>query len=386
MKAVSCHQGEFTVVDLPAPVPERGQVLLDVLRSGICGSDLHARKHADQLADLTEKVGYDGMMRSSQHVVLGHEFVGEVVGYGPGTRRRWRPGTRVVAMPIRRTAGTAHMTGLSESAPGSYAEQVLVEEALTFPVPDGLSPDLAALTEPLAVALHAVHRSEIRRRDMAIVIGCGPIGLAVIGMLKARGVRHIVASDFSPARRDLARRLGADVVVDPATGSPYAGCADRGHIVKAPQLFDLAMDGMSQLRRLPVPWEPLYRAGEAVGATDFKRPVIFECVGVPGMLDGLIGQAPLQSRVVVVGVCMDQDRLQPAMAINKEIDLRFVLGYTPIEFRDTLHMLADGKINAAPLVTGTVGLHGVDNAFNALSDPEKHAKILIDPRSAATAP
>jgi threonine dehydrogenase-like Zn-dependent dehydrogenase len=72
------------------------------------------------------------------------------------------------------------------------------------------------------------------------------------------------------------------------------------------------------------------------------------------------------------------------MAINKEVDLRFVLGYTPIEFRDTLHMLAEGKVNAAPLVTGTVGLGGVENAFAALSDPEAHAKILIDPKSDAT--
>jgi threonine dehydrogenase-like Zn-dependent dehydrogenase len=74
------------------------------------------------------------------------------------------------------------------------------------------------------------------------------------------------------------------------------------------------------------------------------------------------------------------------MAINKEIDLRFVLGYTPLEFRDTLHMLAEGKIDPRPLVTGTVGLDGVDAAFTALDDPEAHAKVLVDPRSAATAP
>ena len=92
------------------------------------------------------------------------------------------------------------------------------------------------------------------------------------------------------------------------------------------------------------------------------------------------------SRVVVVGVCMGADRIRPAMAINKEIDLRFVIGYTPIEFRDTLHMLAEGKVNAAPLVTGSVGLEGVDKAFAALGDPAAHAKILVDPKSSAAAP
>ena len=74
------------------------------------------------------------------------------------------------------------------------------------------------------------------------------------------------------------------------------------------------------------------------------------------------------------------------MAINKEIDLRFVLGYTPLEFRDTLHMLAEGKLDPRPLMTGTVGPRRRRRAFTALADPEAHAKVLIDPASAATAP
>ena len=98
------------------------------------------------------------------------------------------------------------------------------------------------------------------------------------------------------------------------------------------------------------------------------------------MLDSIIDGAPLFSRLVVVGVCVGPDRITPAMAINKEIDLRFVFGYTPLEFRDTLHMLADGKVDPRPLITGTVGLDGVAGAFSALGDPETHAKILVDPR------
>jgi threonine dehydrogenase-like Zn-dependent dehydrogenase len=83
---------------------------------------------------------------------------------------------------------------------------------------------------------------------------------------------------------------------------------------------------------------------------------------------------------------MNPDEIRPAMAVGKEIDMRFVFGYTPLEFRDSLHMLADGKLDAAPLITGRVGLNGVAAAFEALRDPETHAKILIDPRSDATAP
>jgi threonine dehydrogenase-like Zn-dependent dehydrogenase len=206
-------------------------------------------------------------------------------------------------------------------------------------------------------------------------------------MLKARGVRTVVASDFSAGRRALATACGADVVVDPATESPYAVTPDKGHIQSAPEVFNLAVDAMSKLRRVPLlPWERIYRAAEAVGVAKPKHPVIFECVGVPGVIDDIISNAPLFSRVVVVGVCMQPDGIRPALAINKEIDLRFVLGYTPLEFRDTLHLLADGKVNAASVVTGTVGLAGVDNAFTALGDPEAHAKILIDPHSTITQP
>ena len=87
----------------------------------------------------------------------------------------------------------------------------------------------------------------------------------------------------------------------------------------------------------------------------------------------------LFSRVVVAGVCVGPDTFTPALAINKEVDLRFVLGYTPLEFRDTLHMLAEGKVDPSPMITGTVGLAGVAGAFSDLEDPERHAKILIDP-------
>jgi threonine dehydrogenase-like Zn-dependent dehydrogenase len=109
--------------------------------------------------------------------------------------------------------------------------------------------------------------------------------------------------------------------------------------------------------------------------------VIFECVGVPGVIASIVDSAPLFSRVVVAGVCVGPDTFTPAMAINKEIDLRFVIGYTPLEFHDALHMLAEGKVDPRPLVTGTVGLDGVEGAFDALGDPEAHAKILIDPRA-----
>ena len=357
--------------------------MLDVIRCGICGSDLHARQHADALQAVTAECGYDGVMRRRDRVVLGHEFSGTVTARGRGTRTP--EGTDVVAFPLLRRAGAVHPTGLSPHAAGGYAEKVLVEESLTLPVPNGFSPRLAALTEPMAVGLHAVRRGRVRKGDVAVVVGCGPVGLAVIAMLKARGVRRVVATDLSAARRELARTMGADVVVDPAVDSPYEAAGAK-HLHAAPEVFELALGAMERFHRLRLPWWHLWRAADLVGAVDPPRPVVFECVGVPGMIDRIVTEAPFFSRVVVVGVCMEADAFRPAIAINKELDLRFVIGYTPLDFRDSLHLLAEGAVDPAPLVTGEVGLAGVADAFEALSRPERHAKILVDPASTAGVP
>ena len=377
MRALVCHDGDLDVADVVDPSPSRGQLVLDVLACGICGSDLHARRHCDELAEDVAATGYDDFMRSGQRVVMGHEFCGEVVEGGLGTRTK--PGTTVVAMPLLRADDGVHLVGLTTKAPGAYAEQVTVQESLAFAVPNGLPADAAALTEPMAVALHAVRRGEVGKRQPAIVIGCGPIGLGVIAMLKASGVRHVVASDYSPGRRALAAAMGADVVVDPAVDSPY----DLSRPLTAAGVLELAVGTMEKLRAVPfLPWQHVFKAAEAVGAAP-SGPVVFECVGAPGVLGQVMAAAPLFSRIVVVGVCMGEDRIRPSFGINKELDLRFCLFYTPAEFREALRLLADGKVDPRPLVTATVGLEGVAEAFDALGDPEAHAKILVDPRTSA---
>ena len=386
MRAVACQLGDLDVVDLPEPEPADGQVLLEVTGCGICGSDLHARRHADAQADVLAEAGYDGFARSHEQVVFGHEFCGTVLDYGPKTGRKVKPGTAVVALPLIRKANGMHAIGLSASAPGAYAERVVVEEAFMMPVPNGLEPGVAVLTEPMAIAHHAINRAEITKKDAAIVIGCGPVGLAVICMLRAAGVETIVASDLSAGRRALAQACGASVVVDPTQQSPYDVLDDRGYQTSIAGAAAGGLKAMKGLQKLPVPWHLVIRGLDVLGVTAPKRPIVFECVGVPGIIDGLIAAAPLNTRVVVAGVCMEPDQIRPVMAINKEIDLRFVVGYGPLEFRHTLHLLAAGKIDATHLFTGTVGLDGVANAFDALTHPEQHAKIIIDPRSTATAP
>ena len=382
MRAVVCQNTELSTQELPDPEPAKGQVRLEVVRCGVCGSDLHARHGFDAWADMAEDVGYERFGRVAQPVVMGHEFCGTVAEYGPGTKATVPEGTPVVALPMLRDrdAGAIDLTGLSRHARGGYAEQVLVERSLMLPVPNGLDPEVAALTEPMAVAHHAVLRGEVGRRQVAVVVGCGPVGLGVILMLKAQGVRTVVASDLSASRRELAARCGADVVIDPTVASPWEAGADR-HLRSIPATLDLAVGTLERMQRLPVGWWHLWRAADRAGLATPPAPVVFECVGVPGILRDLMAGAPMYSRIVVVGVCVGEDRITPAMGINKELDLRFVFGYTPLEFRDALHLLAEGTVDPRPLITGTVGLDGVPAAFDALGDDPAHAKVLVDPRA-----
>ncbi len=169
MRAVVCQHAELDVVDRPEPVPGRGQVRIEVLRCGICGSDLHARHGLDDWADMAARAGYDRFGRSSEPVVFGHEFCGEVAEHGPGCRRKTPAGTPVVALPLLRSAAGVDTVGLSVHAPGAYAQQTLVEESLMMPVPNGLAPDVAALTEPMAVGWHAVRRGDALA-DVAVVV------------------------------------------------------------------------------------------------------------------------------------------------------------------------------------------------------------------------
>ncbi|MCL2536532.1 MAG: zinc-binding dehydrogenase, partial [Nocardiaceae bacterium] len=183
----------------------------------------------------------------------------------------------------------------------------------------------------------------------------------------------------SAARRALAQRCGADTVVDPRETSPYDAHRQRGVVTSLPAYLGFGIDAMRAARRIPfLPWDRLMHAAEALGQ-GVQGPVVFECVGVPGILDEVIAGVPLRSRVVVVGVCMQPDTVRPAVAIHKETELRFVFGYDPAEFAQTLRMIADGKVDPSPLHTGTVGLDGVAGAFEALGRPEEHAKILVDP-------
>lgn len=385
MKAVVCKNNELSVQAIPEPIPEEGQVVVEILRNGICGSDLHVRQSTSHMKSLMDKVGDGKNFPDSQDaIVFGHEFCAEIVEFGPKCKKKLKTGTRIVAPPLLNNNGM-DVPGLSKSASGAYAERMLLQEFALIPVPNGLSSEMAALTEPMAVGLHAVNRSEIKPHDVAIVIGCGPIGLAVITALKAKGINTIIASDFSAGRRAFAKQSGADILIDPASESPFNDLEKRGYFKNLTHLGEYGLDLIEKANYLPFSWWSAAAIGEKIGLGP-KGPVIFECVGVPGIIQQLIESAPIMSRIIGVGLCMETDQFEPAIALTKEIDIRFVNGWTPTEFKKSLHLIANGKLTCKHLITGTVGLDGVANAFDELKDPEKHAKIMIDPKSSVIIP
>jgi threonine dehydrogenase-like Zn-dependent dehydrogenase len=357
MKAVIRRDKRLVCDEIADLKPGEGQVLVKTLACGICGSDLHALHHMEHMIDLSRRAGApDSGFDPTADTVFGHEFCAEILDHGPGATKALRAGTRVVSMPITFNNGAVEALGFSNKLPGGFAEQMLLTEAMILEVPNGLPTDKAALTEPFAVGAHAVAKARLEPKAVSRVIGCGPVGLAVIGALKAQGHGPVIAADFSPRRRAAAERLGADIVIDPAVESPH----ERWEALGVPK--SRAAQSMMQMMGNPI-----------------ARPVVFECVGSPGVLQGLIEAAPAGAQIVVAGVCMETDKIEPSIAITKEIELTFVFGYTPDEFALTLRQISEGIIDVSGLVTGTVGLDGVAGAFTALGDPEAHVKILVQP-------
>jgi threonine dehydrogenase-like Zn-dependent dehydrogenase len=324
---------------------------------GICGSDLHAANFPRQFAEVARRAGSRFAMDPERDVVFGHEFCCEIVEHGPGTARTLKPGTRVVSMPL--TVVGRNVVGISYNpdCPGGFAEFMPLAERMLLPVPNGLSAEAASMTETMAVGWHAAEHARLGPDDLPLVIGCGPVGLAVIAALKVKGIRPILAADFSPARRALALKMGADEAIDPAERSPYA----RWNEVATPAGHDGS------------------RFAQLFGDGPKRRPaVLFECVGVPGVIQQMMAGAPEWARIVVVGVCMETDSFEPFFGIARQLNLQFVLAYSPQEFARSLHHIAEGLIDVAPLITGKVGLDGVAGAFADLANPERHAKILVE--------
>ena len=334
MRAALMERGRIWVDEVPDPAPAAGEVVVKSVACGICGSDLHAARHTDDFVATSLEAGGAFKLTTFDPVVLGHEFCAEVME----STGRFTAGQLVCSVPVL-PRGPNVPVGYAPEAPGGFAEYMLLSERLLIAVPGGLDAGRAALTEPMAVGHHAVNMARLAGDEAIIVIGAGPVGLAVTANLATAGAAPVVVAEFSAKRRELALTVGADVVVDPRDADSYA---------------------LDEVRR-------------------HEDVVIFECVGVPGMIDDIFLHAPRRARIVVVGVCLQMDHARPLIAVNKELNVQYVLGYDLAEFESTLHRIADGTLDASPLITHTVGLDGVAQAFAALAEPDAHGKVIVEP-------
>lgn len=344
MKAAYIADGKVGVGDLANPIPGKGQALVRTHVCGMCASDQHFLTGGRNVIDLSRQMGGPyAALEFDKAFVPGHEYVGEVLDYGPGSRRSVTPGRRVVSVPIMRQGGSHAVVGFSHQCPGGFGELMLLDEDLLIEVPDALPDDYAAMVEPLAVGLEHARRGRPDKGDAALVLGCGAIGLGVIAGLKLMGVGPIVAADFHQGRRDLAIAAGAHIAVDPRETDPYA---------PLPQF-----DG----RRVSL---------------------IYECVGQPGMLQRIIAAAPFDGRIVMGGYCMEAESLFVFAAQNKRLNIQFAGGEEPQDMDLALRAIADGRIDVTPWLGGRIGLGGVAEAVANLSGPSAPVRTLVDPRIA----
>lgn len=325
------------IEEVSDPSPSPGELILKVESCGICGSDLH-------VADLP------GALPAG--TVMGHEFSGVVAAVGKEAGQRFRVGERVCALPFIGCGRCApclsgdasrcpsiQTTGLGQ-IPGAYAEYVRVGQHELLRLPEAVDHRQGAMVEPLAVGLHAVEKAELLPGSRVLVIGAGPIGLTVALWSRFFGARAVVVSEKAAGRRELAGRFGATDAIDPASEEVGAAFAQR-----------------------------------AGGPPD----VVFECVGVKGLLQESINLARDRGRVVVVGVCVVPDTILPAIGILKELDLRFVVAYQRRDFELTLALLEQGRISSQAMVTDVVDLARFPAAFEALKRPSTQCKVILEP-------
>lgn len=323
------------VETVPDPSPEAAELVVKVSYCGICGTDLHSTR--------------EGPFAAECDSILGHEFCGHVAEVGSGLKDQWEIGDRVTALPFigcgvcvscvtGRPFECAQVQLTGMNSPGGFAEYVKTGASETLKLPDDLAMKSAALIEPLAVGLHAVRTAQLRAGERVLIIGGGPVGLAVSLWCQFFGARDVLVSEMAEQRLALATQLGA-------TGTLTPGAT----------------------------------LGEEFGDVSGGAPdVIFECVGAPGLLQETIEIAPRRSRIVPVGVCEQPDTIVPVLALVKELRLYFAIAYNRDDFETVIAMLGQHRIDATAMITDVVKLDEMPAAFEALRSPTTQCKVLTE--------
>lgn len=329
----------LAVENVADPRPEASELVMKVSYCGICGTDLHATR--------------EGLTTACCDQILGHEYVGEIVEVGKEASGSWEVGDRICAMPfiacghcLPCAAGRffectdKKVSGVDDA--GGFAEFVTTGSRETILLPDDLALESAALVEPLAVGIHAVRIADVKAGSRVLVIGAGPIGLTVALWCRFFGAREVVVSEVATTRAELAKQMGATAVIHP----------------------DLEKGAEGLLQQF---------ADVAGGPPD----VIFECVGAPGLLQQCIEMAPHRGKIIPVGVCEQPDAILPFFGLVKELQIQFAIAYTRDDFETCVAMLAERRIDIAPMITDIVSLDELPDAFEALRTPSTQCKVLM---------
>jgi threonine dehydrogenase-like Zn-dependent dehydrogenase len=348
MRAVVLRGGRLEVRETDDPVPGRGELLLRTLSTAICASDVHFMDHPElAVDDPTGRSRYD----PDRDLVLGHEFVGEVVGHGPDCTDRFPVGARVTSMPVRLLDDgfdAVRIIGQHPDAPGSFGELLVVPELLAREVPGGVSSDAVAVVDAFAVGEFYVRSSRLASGEVPVVIGAGAIGLSAVAALASRGVAPIIASDFDADRRALAERFGAHVVLDPAAISPF----DVSQEVAA----EHGLDG------------PL---------------VIYECAGAPGLIQSLVASSPMGTRIYAAGGWYTGDTLDITTATRQGVTIQFGGGPHPQDWYGTLDAVLAGRLDPLPSIGEVIGLDEVPAALERSRRSEGPPRIIVHPNGRA---
>jgi len=336
MKAVvfqGIHQ-PLTLETIPDPTPGEGELVVKIGRCGICGSDLH----------MTEDAAYG----CQQGDVLGHEFAGEVVALGGGTTGP-KVGDLVSVIPLKSCGACAHCRkgevqwcaafGLQG---GGYGEYAVTRPGQCVPLPADLSLADGALIEPLAVALHGINLSGIRPGDKVLVLGAGPIGLAVAFWAKRAGAARVAVQDILAFQQQRAEAMGADVfVVNPA--------------------------------------DPVGSADRALGG---KADIVFECVGLPGLIAQGVEQVKPRGTILLLGLCTKPDTFNSFAMLSKEVRLVTAAFFTVGEYEASLAALEAGAVAPRGMVSSTITLAQTPAVYESLKRRTDACKVMIAPQFA----
>ena len=338
MKSVLLNKvRNLTVCDVNDPIKDGDEVVVKVLKAGICGSDLH---YFESFA--------------IPNLVMGHEFCGEVVY--PGCRTDLKVGDRVTALPISPCntcdacksknvqyckSTWSDALGLSLSHPGAFSEYLHVRSDMVIKVPDNVTDDEAAMVEPASVSLHAVNLAKINENSKVLVVGAGIIGMLSLLFAKKMGAKMVAVSEANEERGNMAVKFNL---------------ADKFYDVKKE-------DTIANMLK------------DTEGGFD----VVIECCGNSPAVTSSIVTVKEGGTVVLVGVSLKPIEVPTALIVTKELKVLGAIAYTYEEFNDVINMLANKEISLKEFITDTVSLEGVNEAFERLiSGKSKDIKILVD--------